>query len=170
MSQKLGVELSEAKTHISSHLYEFAKRWIDPIKKIELTGIPLGGIIDNINNPQIVFTILFDYYFIKANYYSYTKDLVGFISDLYSDLKLRKILKHKGSKKGKKKFPSKKPRVIFYRINFNRRFLKSIEIFSFSLKYAFGMLSVDNQRRFIYTHVKTLAYLFHEDNPISRVF
>nr|QXN75373.1 MAG: RNA-dependent RNA polymerase [Grapevine-associated mitovirus 1] len=171
MDKRLGVELSEAKTHVSTSLYEFAKRWIDPIKKIEYTGLPIVGIIENIDNPIIVYTILFDYYFIKANYYSYTKDLVSFIRDLYSNLKLRKIVSFKN--KGKVRVQGKKnpkTKTLFYTINLKKRFSKQLEIFSFSLKYAFNILSIQDQRRFIYKYVKNLAYQYHENNPISRVF
>lgn len=37
----LGVSISEAKTHISSNMYEFAKRWYRD--GIEVTGIPVRG-------------------------------------------------------------------------------------------------------------------------------
>jgi hypothetical protein len=38
---KLGVDCSEAKTHISNNRYEFAKRWIKPKEKVEVTGSQL---------------------------------------------------------------------------------------------------------------------------------
>jgi hypothetical protein len=53
---KIGVEASVAKTHVSRDTYEFAKRWIHNGK--EITGLPMTGIIDNINNPFIVWYIL----------------------------------------------------------------------------------------------------------------
>ncbi|AEY76153.1 RNA-dependent RNA polymerase [Gremmeniella abietina non-host-specific mitochondrial RNA virus S1] len=56
----LGVETSKAKTHVSKHTYEFAKRWID-LRLAEVTGLPVKGIIDNNKNISICFQILFDY-------------------------------------------------------------------------------------------------------------
>jgi len=60
---KHGVDLSLAKTHVSCDTYEFAKRWIKG--KCELTPLPIRGIVDNIHNPIIVFSIIFDYMRIK---------------------------------------------------------------------------------------------------------
>lgn len=62
---KLGVGLSLAKTHKSLNTYEFAKRWFQEGK--EITGLPMRGIVENIHNPYIVFTILFDFFKVKGN-------------------------------------------------------------------------------------------------------
>nr|UTQ48822.1 RNA-dependent RNA polymerase [Monilinia fructicola mitovirus 5] len=71
----LGVETSPAKTHVSSDTYEFAKRWIH-IDLGELTGLPLRGIITNINNIFILYNILFDFYQLKGNLYTGSKTLL----------------------------------------------------------------------------------------------
>jgi hypothetical protein len=59
LMHKLGVSISETKTHISKDTYEFAKRWIRG--KDELTGLPLNGLLDNINNYKVVINTLYDY-------------------------------------------------------------------------------------------------------------
>jgi hypothetical protein len=62
---KLGVSISEAKTHVSVDTYEFAKRWIRGNK--ELTGLPLNGLLDNINNFKVVVNTLYDYCIRRSN-------------------------------------------------------------------------------------------------------
>nr|QIP68032.1 RNA-dependent RNA polymerase [Erysiphales associated mitovirus 1] len=42
---RLGVEVSPHKTHVSPHTYEFAKRWIR--EGVEITGLQLKGILTN---------------------------------------------------------------------------------------------------------------------------
>ncbi|AEX91878.1 RNA-dependent RNA polymerases [Sclerotinia sclerotiorum mitovirus 1] len=49
---KLGVDISVAKTHVSKNTYEFAKRWVR--KGIEISGLPLRGIVSNINVLPVV--------------------------------------------------------------------------------------------------------------------
>jgi hypothetical protein len=56
---KLGVDISDAKSHVSKDTYEFAKRWIR--KGIEISPLPLKGILNNINNPQVVLQQLMNY-------------------------------------------------------------------------------------------------------------
>lgn len=58
--KKLGVEISEAKTHVSKNTYEFAKRWIH--RGLEISGIPLKGIINNISKPMVVLGELMNYF------------------------------------------------------------------------------------------------------------
>lgn len=55
----LGVDISEAKTHVSKNTYEFAKRWIQ--QGVEITGLPLRGITNNINNLVTVISVIIDY-------------------------------------------------------------------------------------------------------------
>lgn len=52
---KLGVSISKQKTHVSKDTYEFAKRWIKG--GIEITGIPLRGILSNLELVSIYNTI-----------------------------------------------------------------------------------------------------------------
>lgn len=56
---KFGVDISMQKTHISRNMYEFAKRWIK--SGVEVTGVPLKGILSNWANVQVVFLELFTY-------------------------------------------------------------------------------------------------------------
>jgi hypothetical protein len=57
---KLGVDISLQKTHVSKNTYEFAKRWYH--HRVEITGLPLRGILSNLNNHTIVFQQLYAYY------------------------------------------------------------------------------------------------------------
>jgi len=54
----LGVDLSEYKTHVSKDTYEFAKRWFH--KGTEVTGLPLGGFMDNFHNPILMVSQILD--------------------------------------------------------------------------------------------------------------
>lgn len=54
----LGVDISEHKTHVSKDTYEFAKRWIH--KGIEITGFPLRGFLNNLNNPFMIYSNIFN--------------------------------------------------------------------------------------------------------------
>jgi hypothetical protein len=56
---KWGVGISGPKTHTSSDVYEFAKRWFKG--NVELSGIPLKGILGNLNNILIVLSNIFTY-------------------------------------------------------------------------------------------------------------
>nr|QIR30229.1 RNA-dependent RNA polymerase [Plasmopara viticola lesion associated mitovirus 5] len=163
----LGVDLSEAKTHKSLDLYEFAKRWIVPSQKCEITGIPMIGIIKNINNPIIVFTILFDYIFVKGNYWSYSKTLVDFLVDLYHNLKLQKF------QRAKKKPGSRKRSKLsykFFSINVAKRFMSSLEIHSFSLLHTFGLSSDELKRKFIAENIPSELYVYHGERSLSEIF
>lgn len=57
--QKLGVDISKPKTHVSKDTYEFAKRWIH--RGVEVSGIPLKGIFSNLNHIRRLFAIIYDY-------------------------------------------------------------------------------------------------------------
>lgn len=90
---KLGVDISPTKTHVSKDTYEFAKRWIKCGR--EITGIPVRGIITNFKNIFIVFTILYSHFKINKNLYLSRNSLVESIQKLYKNLYLIK---------GKKKY------------------------------------------------------------------
>jgi hypothetical protein len=129
----MGVEVSLNKTHMSLHTYEFAKRWIRPFIKEELTGLPLKGIISNFKNPFIVFLILYDYFKIKGNIYLSNFSLVDLLNRLYF------------------KFPfpiySKKLKrnsLIFLNISKNK--LKMVKALSLSLDIDFGYYNYDKLR------------------------
>jgi hypothetical protein len=53
---RLGVDISEAKTHVSKNTYEFAKRWIH--HGTEISGLPLGGILSNVNSFTTIINII----------------------------------------------------------------------------------------------------------------
>ncbi|AHE13868.1 Pol [Sclerotinia sclerotiorum mitovirus 6] len=75
----LGVETSQAKTHVSKHTYEFAKRWIDT-RCGEITGLPIKGLLDNIENMSTCFQILFDWQ-LKGNKFWTDRSLVESVAD-----------------------------------------------------------------------------------------
>jgi len=123
---KLGVELSPAKSHISKDTYEFAKRWLQDGK--EITGLPMRGLVKEITNPFIVYVILFDWFKIKGNTYTWGGDLVSFCKYLYKGLKLWN---------GKK--------YIFQSL----RFVPRLERFALGLNLSFGFGSYDQWRNAI---------------------
>nr|QHD64818.1 RdRp [Erysiphe necator associated mitovirus 7] len=88
--RELGVELSDNKTHVSNDTYEFAKRWIKPLQNVEITGLPLKGILSNWKNPFIVFTIIYDYYKIKGNLFMSNYSLVMMVKRFYHKLLIGK--------------------------------------------------------------------------------
>lgn len=141
----LGVELSEQKTHVSSNTYEFAKRWIQWDKNREITGLPLGGILRNINNPNIVFTILYDYFKIKNNYNpSRTNSLVDLVICLYHKLLI------KNNK--------------YYKIS--SKMIKSLKNFSLMLDVVFGYYSYDNLRKLFSLNITNENYMIPDERTI----
>jgi len=87
---KLGVELSLHKTHVSEDTYEFAKRWFK--NGVEITGLPFKGIVENIFNPFVVFSVLFTYFKVNGNISVYTGTLDSIINSFYKGL----IINRKG--------------------------------------------------------------------------
>jgi hypothetical protein len=81
---KLGVEISEAKSHVSKDTYEFAKRWIR--KGIEISPLPLKGILNNINNPQVVLQQLMNY--IIRSRMPINCSVMELIEELYNKVKI----------------------------------------------------------------------------------
>jgi hypothetical protein len=81
---KLGVEISMNKTHISRNTYEFAKRWIQ--NKIEISGIPLRGILNNLENPLIVLQQLMVFTIRSSTNHKGT--LLEVVSKMYHQLKI----------------------------------------------------------------------------------
>jgi len=132
----MGVEVSLNKTHVSKDTYEFAKRWIKPFSKTEITGIPLKGIINNFKNPLVVFIILYDYFKIKGNLYTSRYDLVELLYRLYHKFSIIKKINN-----SKRKINSKK---IF--ITINKRKLMMFKALSLSLDIEFGYYTYDKLR------------------------
>jgi hypothetical protein len=56
---KLGVDISEAKSHVSKNTYEFAKRWFQ--HNVEISGLPLRGITSNVHNLVTIINIVVNY-------------------------------------------------------------------------------------------------------------
>jgi len=83
---KLGVDISLQKTHISSNTYEFAKRWIK--RKVEISPLPLKGILLNIKNPQIVLQQLLIY--MSNNNHNFNGSVLELVCKLYTNLKIGK--------------------------------------------------------------------------------
>jgi len=141
----LGVELSMQKTHVSSNTYEFAKRWIQESHNREITGLPLGGILRNINNPNIVFTVLYDYFKIKGNYLpSSTNSLVDLVNSFYHKLIIRNNKYFKLSK----------------------NMISSLQNFSLMLDVIFGYYSYDRIRNLFARNITTLDYNIPNDDTI----
>jgi hypothetical protein len=141
----LGVELSEQKTHVSKNTYEFAKRWIQWDKNREITGLPLGGILRNINNPNIVFTILYDYFKIKNNFNpSGTNSLVELVICLYHKLLIKNNKYYKLSNK----------------------MIKSLKNFSLLLDVVFGYYSYDNLRKLFSLNITNENYMIPDERTI----
>ncbi|QPK91778.1 RdRP [Fusarium verticillioides mitovirus 1] len=154
----LGVELSESKTHVSSNTYEFAKRWIQWSQNREITGLPLGGILRNINNPNIVFTVLYDYFKIKKNYFpSRANSLVGLVKDLYHKLLLKN-----------KKIKTKNNKIIFRKsfYKLNDKMVSSLESFSLMLDIVFDYKSYDKLRNLFVKNITTLDYNIPSESTI----
>lgn len=139
----MGVEVSLNKTHVSKDTYEFAKRWIRPFEKKEITGIPLKGIINNFKNPFTVFLILYDYFKIKGNLYLIKFSLVDLLRRLYYKFPFTKFIK------GKK---------ITKMMNLSRKKFIMIKALSLSLDIDFGYYSYDKLRNLFTTLVNNDDY------------
>ncbi|AHI43534.1 RNA-dependent RNA polymerase [Fusarium circinatum mitovirus 2-1] len=134
---RLGVDISLTKTHVSSDTYEFAKRWIKSGR--EITGIPVRGIIHNFKNINIVFTILYSHFKINGNTYLSNNSLVESLRRLYKDFYLIK---------GKKKY---------FPIRNMKSYINRLQTFSSILDVTFGY-SNDQSIRQIFTRNITSDY------------
>jgi hypothetical protein len=145
----LGVEVSLNKTHVSKDTYEFAKRWIKPYTKTEVTGIPLKGIIHNFKNPFVVFIILYDYFKIKNNLYTSKLNLVDLLHRLYFKFGIDKNKRINIS-------VNKNTKLIF--LNLSRSKLKMIKALSLSLDIDFGYYNYDKLRNLFAILVTNESY------------
>jgi hypothetical protein len=143
---RLGVSISPHKTHVSKNTYEFAKRWIrwTNSKFVELSPLPLKGISRNLNNPFIVYTILFDYFITKGNLYLVRGGIRNLICKLYQNIQFVEYGKNK-----KKKI-----------ISFSRSYLvPRLTILDFGIRQSMGLNTYDRQREiFAYYTNKTDWY------------
>jgi hypothetical protein len=97
---KLGVSISEAKTHVSKDTYEFAKRWIHRGK--EISGIPLRGIAKHYAKPLLIIGFMLDYVhrvptLLKSN-------CLEIIEEIYNGFTICSFFKNKKGKITKVKF------------------------------------------------------------------
>jgi hypothetical protein len=97
----------------------------------------MRGLVKNILNPFITFTILFDFFKIKNNCYVYGGNLVSFVRDLYSGLM---IAKSKVIKVGNRKV-TKVNKVVL-----SLSFVPRMKMFSFGLDVSFGYVTYDKIR------------------------
>lgn len=134
--RKLGVDLSDSKTHVSSDTYEFAKRWIKPILNVEITGLPLKGILSNVKNPFIVFTIIYDYYKIKGNLYLSNYSLVDLVRRFYFKLMFGKEC-----------------------LSLSRQTYNKVKNFSIALDINFSYITYDKIRNLFCNKVKNDIYM-----------
>lgn len=134
---KLGVEISQHKTHVSKITYEFAKRWIRG--GIEVTGLPLRGIFDNLKNPLILYLILLDFITIKGNVFLGTLPLTDIVGKVYNRLVVR-IGDNKKS--------------------WNPRFLSTnLLYFSTTVRHSLGLATVQELRSLLALHSSHLGEL-----------
>jgi hypothetical protein len=89
----LGVDISLNKTHVSKNTYEFAKRWIR--RSIEVSPLPLKGILLNLNRPQVVLQQLMIY--IQNNNTVFKGTTLDLVMELYDKVKINKRFYTKSS-------------------------------------------------------------------------
>jgi len=117
---RLGVDISESKTHVSVDTYEFAKRWIRNGK--ELSGLSLKGILNNIKNTHLVYMNIFNYILRNPHL---SVDLLGLMGTIYGGLKV-------GS-----------------RCKSRKTIIKSLYDFHHSIRHSFGLLTYDELRSYM---------------------
>nr|AHX84132.1 RNA-dependent RNA polymerase [Sclerotinia sclerotiorum mitovirus 5] len=83
---RLGVDISKQKTHVSKNTYEFAKRWVR--KGIEITGLPLRGIVSNTNNLPVVVKQLVNYLY--SNTTLWRGSTTELVLSVFKGVKIRK--------------------------------------------------------------------------------
>lgn len=83
---KLGVEISTAKTHVSKNTYEFAKRWVK--NRVEISPLPLRGIINNFDNLNVVLMQLINY--LKNNNTFFQGSALELIKVIYNKIKVNR--------------------------------------------------------------------------------
>lgn len=87
LMEGLGVDISSFKTHTSENMYEFAKRWFHNSQ--EITGVPLNGIMSNIDKPFELYNSIKELYnrgysaFYLEGSISMTLNLISMVKPLY---------------------------------------------------------------------------------------
>jgi hypothetical protein len=142
----LGVSISLHKTHVSSNTYEFAKRLIQD--GVEITGIPIKGIVSNFKHPYIIFTILYDYFKIKNNQYYSKYSLSKIVKNLYYKFLWQEF------KKVNDKF-----KIISSPLNLSFRNYNKLQNFGLALDIQFGYATYDKLRTYFTKMVKFELYV-----------
>jgi hypothetical protein len=122
---KLGVDISEAKSHVSKNTYEFAKRWIR--NRVEISPLPLRGILNNYKNLNVVLMQLLNY-LQKCNI-KYKGNALELICELYNKLKIGGRFLNENS---------------IYRICYK---------FYYSYRYSLGYATNDEMRSFLHSYL-----------------
>nr|WKR37717.1 putative RNA-dependent RNA polymerase [Leptosphaeria biglobosa mitovirus 1] len=117
---RLGVDISQPKTHISKDTYEFAKRWIQ--KGREISGLSLKGILNNFKNKHVVYMNIFNYYLRRPHL---DIDLLNLIGDLYKGIKVSNRVKSKST------------------------IIKLLYDFHHSIRFSFNLLSYEDIRKYL---------------------
>jgi hypothetical protein len=155
--EKLGVEISISKTHVSNNTYEFAKRWIQD--GVEITGIPIKGIVSNFKNPYIIFTILYDYFKIKNNQY-YSRYSIGkIVKNLYYKFLFESYIKNKG------RFTKKSTLL-----NLSYKNLCKLQNFGLALDIQFGYHTYDKLRTYFCNMVKFELYVIPNEKVMRSEY
>lgn len=83
---RLGVEISNAKSHVSYNTYEFAKRWIK--SGVEVSPVPLRGIVNNFKNLNVVLMQLINYRNRINDKFNDTS--LRLVKEIYKDIRINK--------------------------------------------------------------------------------
>lgn len=121
---RLGVEISVAKTHVSKDTYEFAKRWFQG--GIEITGVPLKGILSQWKNMGVVYDTVFNY---CQRTLVQPLPMLDLMVELYRGMKLRN------------------------RIWSRSTILKALYDFHYAMRFTHGLCTYDELRSYICTKV-----------------
>jgi len=143
---KLGVDLSDTKTHVSASWYEFAKRWIKQGK--EVSPIPIHGIVDNIQNLGVIYQIFYELC-VERKVFQFNSSFTSGFSKWYSELSkwqftsTEKCVVYKTNKRSLK-LPFFKLRVTGL-----KSILKRLLPFLFLMRYRTNTCTYDELREFL---------------------
>nr|UEP19808.1 RNA-dependent RNA polymerase [Sclerotinia sclerotiorum mitovirus 45] len=135
---RLGVDISQAKTHVSKNTYEFAKRWIMHGK--EITGLPLRGIVSNINSIPTVSKQLVTYLY--SNNTLWRGSTSELIFNVFKGIKIRKrFISHSSLK-------------------------CQIEDMIFVIRYSLKLVSYQEIRNYLLKHIKIDELLIPKEDQV----
>jgi len=124
--KRMGVGISSAKTHVSKDTYEFAKRWIN--NGIEVSGLPMKGIISNYKNLRVVYSQILNYV-MKIPHVKLLSSYQIFLSVF-------------------NKFPvyNSKGKIVRY---YSLKYLQRLKSFTESVRFSFGVLTPSEMREIL---------------------